>query len=171
MNAPPGFGGQAPVAPMSARFEFQPGISPVPDHAGNDRGTPRSRFVGRQHFDLPGGCARQNAVHPEQVGGKQRRFIAAVPARTFETGCVRRWGRGNINVCNCNPAGQALAPFICLPAGTACPDRTISCAVCKSRSHCRYASITRPRGDFTCSRPNLRNRSMSVSFLAGEQAG
>ena len=84
MDAAGRLGIRHPLHPVHAAFELQTGIG---SRAGNAKNhfleTAKVRGIGIHHFDPPAlrlGVAR---IHPEQVPGEQRRFLAAGAATDF----------------------------------------------------------------------------------------
>src|SRR5438270_862386 len=72
------FGGGNPLYTVSAGFEFEPSVDAGAGDAG-DHLLEATHVAGalRDELDLPAIALGEARVHPEQVAGEQRRFVAA----------------------------------------------------------------------------------------------
>ncbi len=85
VNAALGFGVGHALHAVHPRFEFQLGERAAALHLGDDFLKPADRaFRGRNHLDAPALQRGKALIHPEQVAGEQRGFIAAGPGADFQ---------------------------------------------------------------------------------------
>ena len=85
MDAALGFGGWHPLHAVAAGLKLQFGIGPKAHQPGDDFFVAAQvGFAGRDNFHLPAVAFGKARVHAEQVGGKQRRFVAARAGAHFQ---------------------------------------------------------------------------------------
>ena len=72
---------------MHAAFEFQLGIDTGADHfQGCVLDSAEIAFAHRHQFGAPALKLTITLIHPEQIGGEQRRFVAARAGANFDDG-------------------------------------------------------------------------------------
>ncbi len=85
MNPALRFGFRYPLHPVGAAFELEPRVNPVTtDHGDDLLETAAVGFGSRHQLDLPAVGVGVAAVHPEQVGGEQRRLLPAGTGADFQ---------------------------------------------------------------------------------------
>ena len=114
------FGRRHALHAVDAAFVFQLAV----DAASFDRGddfleAADARVVARHHFEPPALPLRVLAVHPEQLRGKERRFVAARAGADFEhdvllvVRILRNQQRLQLAEQRVAPGGQRLELFLC----------------------------------------------------------
>ena len=87
VNTALGFGGRHALYAMTAGLKFQTAIHAIAADFGNHLFiTAMFAFVGAHDLHAPAARFGVTAVHPEQIAGKQRRFITAGTGADFDKG-------------------------------------------------------------------------------------